>query len=64
MPTPPPATSSSVASQAASRTVVDIVGGENAVLNENEQTNRDVDKSKAEQQQPEQQAAKSSDKAR
>ena len=54
MSTPPPAASTSSATQAASRTVVDIVGGENTVLSEaNEQTNRDNDQSKqGEKQQP------------
>ena len=51
-PTPPPAATSSAFNQAASRTVVDIVGGENTVLNEeNAQTNRDNEKAKAGEQQ-------------
>lgn len=54
MSTPPSTASTSSATQAASRTVVDIIGGENTVLNEaNEQTNRDNDQSKqGEKQQP------------
>ena len=51
-PTPAPAATSSAINQAASRTVVDIVGGENTVLNEeNAQINRDNEKAKAGEQQ-------------